>query len=275
MADDREPRPGPDRSIPATLHHEDVGAGAPVVLVHGWSLSSAVFEAEATLLARRRRVIAPDLRGHGRSAPGGFSLADLSQDLVALMARLDLERAVLVGWSLGAQVALAALPLVRPRLSALVLVSGTPRFTEGEGWPHGLPAQSVEVLAHRVRRDPARAAARFFDGMFADGELDGEARLRTRTMRAAIPVPDVAAALAGLGVLAREDLRPALGGVDLPVLLVHGERDPICPAGASRAMAEAIAGARLALLAGAGHAPFLSRPGALADAVLSVPAVVA
>jgi len=272
MADERDPAAGAGLFAEAGLHHEDVGAGSPVVLLHGWSLSSAVFEAEASLLARARRVIAPDLRGHGRSRPGPFSLADLARDLAGLLARLGAERAVLVGWSLGAQVALAALPLVRPRLSALVLVAGTPRFTEGEGWPHGLPAQAVEVLAHRVRRDPARAMARFFDGMFAEGELDEAARVRVRALRAAIPLPDPPAALAGLDLLAREDLRGALGAVDLPVLLVHGERDPICSAGASRAMAAALPGARVAVLPGAGHAPFLARPGALADAVLSFPA---
>jgi len=253
-----------------TLHHEDRGTGAPVVLVHGWSLSSAVFDAEAAVLARAHRVIAPDLRGHGRSGPGAFSLTDLAHDLAGLVDGLRLERAVLAGWSLGAQVAIAALPLVRTRVSALVLVAGTPRFTAGEGWPHGLPAQSVEVLAHRVRRDPARAAVRFFEGMFAEGELDAEERRRADAVRAAIPVPDPAAARAGLAVLAQEDLRSSLARLDLPVLLLHGERDPICPVGASRAMADVIPGARLAIVPGAGHAPFLSRPGVLADAILSV-----
>jgi pimeloyl-[acyl-carrier protein] methyl ester esterase len=259
----------------ATLHHDDLGAGAPVVLVHGWSASSAVFEAEAAALARRRRVVAPDLRGHGRSAPAPFTLADLAHDLAALVERLTLERAVLVGWSLGAQVALAALPLVGTRVSALVLVAATPRFTAGEGWPHGLPAQSVEVLGHRLRRDPGRAAARFFDGMFADGELDDDGRRRVSALRAAIPTPEAASALAGLDVLAREDLRPSLGSVAVPVLLLHGERDPICPVGAARAMAEALPDARLEVLPGLGHAPFLSRPGLLADAVLSFDAAVA
>src|SRR5512145_1555671 len=121
-----------------TLHHEDAGAGAPVVLVHGWSLSSAALADEVALLSRGRRAVAPDLRGHGRSAaPGGpFGLADLAGDLAALFDALDLRRAVLLGWSLGAQVALAAAPRVRARLAGFVLVSGTPRFTEGEGWPH-------------------------------------------------------------------------------------------------------------------------------------------
>ncbi|HET8538787.1 MAG TPA: alpha/beta fold hydrolase [Anaeromyxobacter sp.] len=254
-----------------TLHHEDAGSGAPVVLVHGWSLSSAAFADELAALARSRRAIAPDLRGHGRSAAprAPFGLADLARDLAALVEALALDRAVLVGWSLGAQVALAAAPLVRARLAGLVLVSGTPRFAEGEGWPHGLPARSVEGLAARVRRDAPRAVARFFDGMFVEGELDAAARARAEAIRAAVAPADPAALLCGLDVLAREDLRGALPSLDLPVLLVHGDRDPVCPPGASRAMAAAIPGARLALLPGAGHAPFLSRAGPFRDALAS------
>ena len=256
----------PERARPA-LHHEDVGAGPTVVLVHGWSLSSAVFEEEIAALATGHRVIAPDLRGHGRSGPGPFSLTDLAGDLAELLESLEIERAVLVGWSLGAHVALAALPRVRPRLAELVLVSGTPRFTQGDGWEHGLPAQSVDVLAHRVRRDPPRALARFFEDMFAPGELDEAGRRRASAMRARIPLPDPDAARAGLAVLGTADLRESLARVELPALLLHGEADPICPVGAARAAAAAIPGARLVLLPGAGHAPFLSRPGVLAAAL--------
>jgi pimeloyl-[acyl-carrier protein] methyl ester esterase len=254
----------------APLHHEDLGRGAPVVLVHGWAWSSLAFEAEAAALAASRRVVAPDLRGHGRSSPGAFTLADLAADLSALIERLGLEGVVLAGWSLGAQVVLAALPRLRPRVSAAVLVGGTPRFTLGEGWPHGLPAQQVEVLAHRTRRDPARAIARFHDATFAEGELEAGAARRVEALRARTPLPAPAAAQAGLEVLLREDLRASLAGLDLPVLLLHGERDAICPPGASRAMAEAIPGARRVVLPGLGHAPFLSRPGLLAEAVLSL-----
>lgn len=250
-----------------TLHLEDAGAGDPVLLVHGWGYASGVFDGLAADLARTGRAVRPDLRGHGRSSPGPFTLAALAADLAAIAAALALERAVVLGWSLGAQVALAALPLLRPRVRALVLVAATPRFTAGEGWPHGLPAQSVEVLAHRVRRDPARALARFREGAFAEGERDGADGAAAARRCAALPVPDRAAALAGLELLAREDLRGALGAIDVPALVVHGERDPICPAGAGRALAAAIPGARLAELPGAGHLPFLTRPAAFAGAL--------
>jgi pimeloyl-[acyl-carrier protein] methyl ester esterase len=250
-----------------TLHHEDAGAGDPVVLVHGWAYASGVFDDLAAVLARRRRVIRPDLRGHGRSSPGPFTLPDLAGDLAALADALGLERAVVVGWSLGAQVALAALPRLRPRVAGLVLVSATPRFTLGDGWAHGLPAQSVEVLAHRVRRDPARAVSRFREGALVEGELGGADRTRAAALLAGLPLPERATALAGLDLLAREDLRTALPGVDVPALVVHGERDPISPVGAGRALAAALPGARLVEIPGAGHAPFLSRPGPFVDAL--------
>lgn len=249
----------------------------PLVCLHGWSLSSSVFAGLVEGLAPGRRLLLPDLRGHGARAgvpAAPFGLDDLAADLDALLESEDVRDAVLLGWSLGAQVALAALPRIRRRVSSLVLVSATPRFTACEGWAHGLPAQSVEVLALRVRRDPARAVARFFEGMFADGELDAAGRTRVDALRAALPPPDPAAAAAGLEILLRADLRGALGAVDTPTLVVHGERDPICPTGAGRALAAAIPGARLALVAGAGHAPFLSRPSevrALLDAALGAP----
>jgi pimeloyl-[acyl-carrier protein] methyl ester esterase len=250
------------------LAYQDRGDGPPVVLVHGWSMSSAVFDPLAAALPRGLRLVAPDLRGHGDStAPRPFGLDDLAGDLAALLERLDLHRVTLVGWSLGAQVALAALPAIRHRVRGLGLVSATPRFTAADGWPHGLAPQAVEVLAHRVRRDPARGLARFFEGQFADGELDDVARAGLAALRARIPLPPVDAALHGLGILATADLRATLPEVKLPAVVVHGERDPICLPGAGRALAEAIPGARLVVLAGAGHAPLLSRPGAVAAAL--------
>lgn len=256
--------------------YADRGLGPALVLVHGWSFGAGVLDALPPELLAGRRALAPDLRGHGASRAGigavaataPFALGDLADDLVGLLEGLRLEDATLVGWSLGGQVALAALPRLRPRVARLVLVSTTPRFTLGDDWPHGLPAASLEALARRVRRDPARAVDRFFEGMFVDGELGPATRSLATALRAAVPPPDAGAALAGLDVLAATDLRPVLPRVDLPTLVVHGERDPICPAGAGRALAEAIPGAGLALLAGAGHAPFLSRPAELAAALL-------
>jgi pimeloyl-[acyl-carrier protein] methyl ester esterase len=250
------------------LHVEATGAGPAVLAVHGWSRSSADLAPLAERLPARR-VLRPDLRGHGRSGPGPFTLASLAADLAALAEAEDLRGALLLGWSLGGQVALAALaghPALRGRLAGLVLIGATPRFTEGDGWPHGQPARAVEGLALRVRRAPEKALARFAADCFAPGELDEAGRARLDGLRAA-PPPDQAAALAGLDVLTATDLRAALPALDLPALVLHGEADAIVPPGAGRALAAALPRARLRLFPGLGHAPHLSRPDEVAAAV--------
>lgn len=256
-------------SAGAALHVEESGTGRPLVLLHGWSLDSAALLGPLAPLARRARLVAPDLRGHGRSAAGAgaWTLDDLADDVARVFAALDLRDAVVAGWSLGGLAALAALPALAGRVRALALVSSTPCFTEREGWAHALPARTVDAVAAQVRREPARAVRRFFEGMFAPGELDAPALARAGVLRAATPVPAAAALLAGLDVLRHADLRAALGGVRVPTLVLHGEADPVCPPGAGRALAAAIPGARLLLLPGAGHAPFVARPGPVVDAL--------
>jgi pimeloyl-ACP methyl ester esterase len=247
----------------ARLAYHDRGAGRPVVLVHGWALSSAAFEPLAADLARDHRVVALDLPGHGDSRDAApLDLAGLAAAVARLVEHLALEQPVLGGWSLGGQVALAALRRV-PRAAGLALLSTTPRFTKGDGWSDGLEAQAVEVLAHRVRRDAARAVARFRDGLLAPGEQDGPAAAALR----ALPIPPAPALLAGLEVLSTTDLRAALGAVRVPALVVHGGADPICPPGAGRALAAGIPGASQTELPGAGHAPALSRAADVSAAV--------
>lgn len=250
------------------LHVEESGSGPTVLLLHGWAMAGSVFAPLGERLASTHRVVRYDLRGHGGSPPGATaSLDDHAADLAALADALKLERTMAIAWSLGAQVLLRALPAVRSRLRGAVLIAGTPRFTATEGWAHGLASRQVEVLAQRFRRDPARTRARFLADLFAPGEREALGEERLAALERAMPLPDVPTALAGLDLLASVDLRAGLGAVELPVLLVHGEADPICPAGASRAMAEAIPGARLALLLGAGHAPFATRGEEVADAI--------
>ncbi len=250
------------------LHIEDQGEGRPVLLLHGWAMASGLLAPLAERLGAGRRTIRYDLRGHGTSAPAGSAtLDDHAADLAAVVEARSLDGVLVVAWSLGAQVLLRALPGLGRRVAGAVLVGGTPRFTAGDGWTDGLPARQIEVLAQRFRRDPARTRARFLADLLAPAEREALGPARLAALDAATPLPELAAALAGLDILAATDLRPGLAAVDRPVLLVHGDADPICPAGASQAMAAAIPGARLSILPGAGHAPFLTREEELLGAI--------
>jgi pimeloyl-[acyl-carrier protein] methyl ester esterase len=227
------------------LAWREAGRGLAVVLLHGWSMSSAVFAEVMDELAADFRLLAPDLRGHGVSAPGmGYALSDFATDLAEWVQALDLREVALGG-----------------RLRRLILVGTTPRFTAAADWPAGLPELQVRAMARDLKRNYLKTMGDFFALQFA-----GEAMSRERYRRIVdfavrggrLPEPEVA--LAALETLRREDQRSALGKIDVPVLVQHGELDRITLPSAADYLAAQLPAARLDLLPGIGHAPFLSRP---------------
>ena len=107
-----------------TLHFSEVGQGMPVVLLHGFPLCSAIWREQQARLSDHYRVITPDLRGHGESsAPAGiYEMEAMARDVLALLDSLDIEKAVILGHSMGGYVALAAWKLAPERFLALGLI---------------------------------------------------------------------------------------------------------------------------------------------------------
>ena len=245
----------------ARLHYEELGSGRPVVFLHGWAMSARAWRFQQQL-DPACRLIFLDQRGHGQSTPAeGYTVEAFAGDLATFFEQLALRDAVLVGWSMGVQVALKAFPALRSRLAALVLVGGTPRFTASDDYPHGQPALEVKGMGLRLRRDYQKTMGDFFRGMFAEGEMDSAQYQRIVheiVMGGTSPDPD--AVRQSLKILSAADLRDELPSVDRPVLLVHGEMDSICPAAASAYMAERLPMATLRIMAGCGHAPFMTQP---------------
>jgi pimeloyl-[acyl-carrier protein] methyl ester esterase len=251
-----------ETSTGVEVYYEETGQGRPLVMLHGWSMSGRVWRLQNEL-ADSCRLVIPDLRGHGRSsAPAaGYLLENLAGDIVTMFKRLDLTNAVLLGWSLGSQVALAAFPQIQERLAGLVLVGATPCFTATDGYPWGLPATELRGIGLRLRRDFNGTIREFFRGLFAAEELSREQENRIAreiVMDGNLPKPVVAQAT--LNILASADLRAILSEIRRPVLIIHGSADAVCPPGAARYLAKRIPDARLVELNGVGHAPFLSRP---------------
>lgn len=265
---------GPIESMPEIVIHalplpdgriiswREAGEGRPVVLLHGWSMSSVVFAEVQSELARDFRVLSPDLRGHGRSAPGpGYTLADFVADLDFWMDALGLQDLVLLGWSLGGEVAQLLAVQHPQRISRLLLVASTPCFAAAPEWSHGLPETQIKAMARDLKRNYERTMNGFFNLMFSGEDLPHE-RLRQIAAFAvrAGRLPDPAVALASLETLRMEDLRPRLPEIELPALVLHGALDRIIPVGAGRYLGSSVPGARYVEWSNIGHAPFLSRP---------------
>ena len=245
----------------ASLHYDETGNGRPVVFLHGWAMSARVWRFQQQL-DPDCRLIFLDQRGHGQSTPApGYAVGDFAEDLATFFEKMALRDAILIGWSMGVQVALKAFPALRSRLAALVLVGGTPKFTAGEDFPHGQPPLEVKGMGLRLRRDYQKTMGDFFRGMFAEGEMDAAQYQRiVHEIVMGGCSPDPEAVRQSLLILSAADLRGELPSIDRPVLLIHGALDTICPAAASRFMAERLPMATLGIMEGCGHAPFMTRP---------------
>lgn len=247
----------------ATLYYEEVGAGKPLLFIHGWSLSSQIWSRQKEYFASRYRCIFLDLRGHGRSLPScsGYGIDVLASDVTLLIDHLGLADVTLFGWSLGSLVALAAYPAVRERLASLVLVSGTAKYCSAADYPYGLPPKEPRSLSLLLRRNPRKTMEGFLQRMFfAEEQSERGFEEFAREVLPELPAPSETVLVPVLQTLETADMRSVLATITAPALLIHGDRDLICPADASRFMARQISGALCTLLAGAGHAPMYSRP---------------
>jgi len=244
------------------LAWREAGSGRPLVLIHGWSMSSAVFSESVEALCRDFRVLVPDLRGHGESDPGErYAFADFADDLRQWIDTLDLRDAIFLGWSMGGEILLRLFSSIRQRVGGLILVGTTPAFTNRKGWEAGIPATQVRVLSRNLERNFERTLGDFFALQF-EGEAMPKERYR-QIIRFAVrqgKLPSSEATLASLEALRVEDLRDNLSAIDAPTLVLHGEIDPITPCAAGRYLVDNLPRAEFVLFQEVAHAPFLSRP---------------
>jgi pimeloyl-[acyl-carrier protein] methyl ester esterase len=244
------------------LWYEERGAGCPVVLLHGWCMSSAVWTFQLDGLSSSMRLLAPDLRGHGRSREisGGLDFEGFATDLVDLCEALDLTKVVLVGWSMGAQIALQSCAELSGRLAGMVLVSATPRFTASDDFPHALAFKEACGMRLKVQRNTQRALEGFYSRLFTESELESHFfAAEVKQLLLTIPMPDTGVALDALDALIRADMRELLATITLPTLVVSGAQDRICLPQASYYLKEHIPDARQTVFPGCGHAPFLTQ----------------
>lgn len=240
------------------LWYEEHGVGTPIVFIHGWCMTSAVWGLQLEYLSDSFRVITIDLRGHGNSPlpSDGFHISGCAADIHGLFGYLDIYDAILVGWSLGALIAIESCLLCNRRLSGLVLISGTPQFVQSADFPYGLSRAEADGMAKKVQRNIGRALEGFFTRMLASGEAESAI---VHGLLSSIAVPPADVALQALGVLVETNVRDRLAKIDVPTLIMYGDSDVICLPEASEFMSRQIPLTRQVVFSGCGHVPFLTQ----------------
>ncbi|MDR2877299.1 MAG: pimeloyl-ACP methyl ester esterase BioH [Chromatiales bacterium] len=238
------------------LHQHVSGSGPAHVFLHGWGMHSGVWQALIEPLTATKHVALLDLPGHGHSAMcADYSLENLAH---AVEQSLPTTPVTLVGWSLGGMVALM-LALTSPaRVRQLILVGTSPQFVADNHWPHAMSAATLCAFAEQLRENHRATLERFL-ALQVMGCPDGRRTLtQLKAALSAAPTPDPQALTQGLAILRERSLLSQLGDVHVPVTIIHGERDTLVPLAGAKAMAARLQNARLHILRGAGHAPFIS-----------------
>ncbi len=237
-----------------TLHAERVGDGPDLVLLHGWGMHSGVWSEAMPGFAKRCRVHAVDLPGHGNSSGTAASTLDDAADRVAACVPIG---AIICGWSLGGLVAQRIAARHPGTARALVLVSSTPCFVTRPDWPHAMGAATLETFATGLHTDREATLASFVRLNALHG-VRGREAIRAFTSRLADRgAPSEDSLAASLGWLRDTDLRAH--APRLPrTLVIHGARDALTPVQAARWLATTAPDVVSLELPDAAHIPFFT-----------------
>ena len=243
--------------VGAKIHYQDVGSGKDVVLLlHAFPLHSGMWSRQIAALSPSFRVIAPDYPGLGKSTPRPepSTMEVLAEQVLGLLGSLRVDRAVVVGLSMGGYLAFE-IYRQRPGLfRALALCDTRPGADTVEGAANretfaknaiekGLHWVADEMTPKLLRPQPDAAAVREVRALIGQGTPAG-----------------VAAAQRGMA--RRPDSTPTMAAISCPTLVVVGAEDTLTPPPEAEKMAAGIKGAKLAKIPGAGHLPNIENPGA-------------
>ncbi|MDR7273718.1 bifunctional 3-oxoadipate enol-lactonase/4-carboxymuconolactone decarboxylase PcaDC [Catenuloplanes atrovinosus] len=243
------------------LHHVVDGPvdAPPLLLLNSLGSDLSMWEPQLPALSRRFRVIRCDTRGHGLSPvpPGDYALDDLGRDALALLDRLGVASAHLVGLSLGGMVGMWLAAHAPERVRRLVLCCTSARLGPPQGWAE----RARTVRAHGTGAVADAVTGRWLTPAFAETHPDLVRRLKDMIIKT--PAEGYAGACAAIEHM---DQRADLARIAAPTLVIAGRDDPATPPAHARLIADGIPGARLEVLPEAAHLASVER----ADAVTAL-----
>jgi 3-oxoadipate enol-lactonase len=248
--------------VPLALARQLTGPPGAPVLVLGNSLgtSAAVWDQQVPELRQSFRLLRYELPGHGGSpaATGPYTIADLGAGVLALLDALDVARAGYCGISLGGMVGMWLAAHAPGRIAALGLVCTSAYLPPAEGWR----SRAAQVRAEGMAAVSAAVIGRWFTPAYA-----AAAPSVIDQFRAGLERTDPEGYACCCEAIAGMDLRPDLGAVTAPALVIAGADDPATPPEHGAAIAERIGGARLEVIPGAAHLAAVSAPDAVTSAL--------
>ncbi|MCA9943881.1 MAG: alpha/beta fold hydrolase [Ardenticatenaceae bacterium] len=237
-----------------------------LLLIHGFPLSSQMWEPQLDDLADFVRVVAPDLRGHGHSdsVPGPYSISQLADDCADLLGHLNVATPFVVcGLSMGGYIALEFYRRYPEHVAGLILAATRAGADSAEG------KAGRDKAAELAKTEGATAvSAGMLPKMLAPQNYEADEELvdYVKEIVSTASLNGVVGALAAMRD--RIDSTPMLGDIEVPVLILHGADDKLIPVSEAELMHKAIPNSELVVIPEAGHLPNLEQPDIFNDAVI-------
>ena len=236
-----------------------------LLFIHGWATDGLVWEQQVIEYKNLYKCHNISLPGHGGNEK--WDTPDLEPPVKEVLNHLlssklgesSSDGVTGIGWSLGAQVLLTLAMERKMKFNGLVLIGATPCFVKKDDFPWAQPMPVVKKMIKEMKKNPHETIKRFYNINFARDELNtGNAKKfmdQYASHNASFKFNEI---ITGLETISKIDLRDQLYILDVPVLIIHGEMDQVCPVGAAHFLAEKIKGAELKIFEKAGHAPFFT-----------------
>lgn len=239
------------------LHIETSGSGTPVLLIHGFPFTSRMWRPQLGA-ELGGRLLAPDLPGFGASVASEppHSVERLAEACLAVLDANGIsEPAVVGGLSMGGYIALAAARLFPQRLRGLMLFSTRAGADGAEA-----KANRDKAIATAREQGPGPAGDGMHPKLLAPANYSEQPAVAAELKEIMKGATTEGVVMALTAMRDRPDSTPALAGIRVPTLIVHGEEDQVIPKSEAEAMAAAIPGSQLYLIARAGHLLNLEQP---------------
>jgi len=227
-----------------------ISKAAPIVLIHGFPFSHEMWDPQIEALQKRFRVIAYDLRGHGKSGVGDgqYMLEFFVDDLLGLLDHLRIERAVLCGLSMGGYIALRAVERKPERVQGLILADTQAKADSNEAkLKRAAAIKSVKAMGVNAY------AEGFVKSAFAPQTLANNKAAVEKIRRIIEANSSLGICGALLALASRTDTTESLPGIKAPTLILVGEHDALAPPSASQEMRNRIPNSEIHVIPNAAH----------------------
>ena len=233
------------------------GEGEPtLVFVVAWVATAEFWAYQVNYFSQNFKMVTVDMRGSGESdkPADNYTLDLFVDDLNSIIEELQEKNIVLIGESMGASIAIKYVTKYPGKVSKLVLMCGTPKIMSTDDFPHGQSSEVLDRMLTSAQESHSRFLRTFMELVFPE---PGAEYLKELGFELCQKTPEEIAMNFANNFM-KEDLRPLLGKINIPTLILHGENDMACPLGGAKYMHEKIPGSKMYIFKGKGHCPSIT-----------------